>query len=773
MKKNTILTRIREAAPDILKTLTGMIWALFQWIFSHKRIVFIYVPLATAVIVCAYTAIIYLSWLGNRSGALDRLSRYKLLIDRTEEQKKGYVYSYRDVDLSTKAVDLPTRIYDRNNEVIGEFFEQKREIVPYDFIPEWIIKGVIASEDRDFYSHHGVNYRGILRAVLVNIASMGVVQGGSTITQQLAKVLFTDMERSAKRKIYEAFCAREIERHYDKADILSMYLNLIYFGNGAYGVESAAKMFFGKSVSQCDEVECAMIVATISSPRLYSPISNLNNSVRKTKRILKSLVDAGYTGKEKADSHYRAFLKKWEVSFDGKDQAATSLIGNSVFSSYRINRAPFFNEQIRRVLVEKFGEDLVKKGGLSIYTTIDAVKQDAALESLRHGVSAQRDYHLKTASGLRNSAKAGEEAEKAANIEGALVSIDPFTGEIISYVGGYEFSVKNQNDNVSQIMRQPGSSFKPLIYCAAVQDGDITPSTILVDEEATFRGGYSPRNASREYSGKMTVRDALARSVNVIAVKVLDRAGYGTVMSYIRKTLDLPDSTFSGRFAETLSLALGAYEVSPLENCRLQSVILNGGDYIRPYGIRFVRDYNGNIVWNNEEEVLRAVRENREKAGKIIDQRASAVTISMLQGVFEKGGTGYYALQGRDIRVPIAGKTGTTSDYTDAWFVGYTPKLVTAVWIGNKKGAISLGRNRSGSSIAAPVWTEYTSRITAGAEGGAFPVPDRGVSRERICLDSGLVAPEGGTCPRTAYQLFYEGTEPGEFCPLHGRNRQP
>jgi penicillin-binding protein 1A len=230
---------------------------------------------------------------------------------------------------------------------------------------------------------------------------MGVVQGGSTITQQLAKVLFTDMERSAKRKIYEAFCAREIERHYDKADILSMYLNLIYFGNGAYGVESAAKMFFGKSVSQCDEVECAMIVATISSPRLYSPILNLNNSVRKTKRIQKSLVDAGYTGKDKADSHYREFLRKWEVSFDAKDRATTSLIGNSVFSSYRINRAPFFNEQIRRVSGEKSARISLRKGD-SHLTTIDAVKQERGLECLRLE-SGPEGLSPKTASGLAQS----------------------------------------------------------------------------------------------------------------------------------------------------------------------------------------------------------------------------------------------------------------------------------------------------------------------------------------------------------------------------------
>jgi len=299
---------------------------IFSWIFSHKRVVFIYIPLSAALVVLCYVLVIYLSWLGDRDDALEKLSRYKKLIDRTEELREGYTYSYSDIDVSAKVVDIPTRIYDRNNEVIGEFFEQKREIVPYDSIPQWIVKGVIASEDRDFYRHKGLNYRGIFRAFLVNMVNFRVVQGGSTITQQLGKVLFTDMERSLKRKIYEAFCALEIEEHYDKQDILSMYLNLIYFGNGAYGVESTSKMYFGKSVSLINEVESAMIVATISSPRIYSPISNLNNSIRKTRRILKSLVDAGYAKKKRVDYQYKRFLEKWDVAFDDKGRATTSLI---------------------------------------------------------------------------------------------------------------------------------------------------------------------------------------------------------------------------------------------------------------------------------------------------------------------------------------------------------------------------------------------------------------------------------------------------------------
>lgn len=740
----------------------------FDWIRHHKKIVFIYVPAGFILAGLVYVTLIFFMWQHDRDSALKKLAKYKQLIDRTEELKKGYTYTYSDVDVSVKVVDIPTRIYDRNNEIIGEFFEQKREIVPYDYIPSWLVKAVIASEDRDFYRHRGISYLGIIRALLVNVAHFRVVQGGSTVTQQLAKVLFTDMERNLKRKIYETFCAREIEKGYDKQDILSMYLNLIYFGNGAYGVESAAKMFFGAGVRELPIVECAMIVATISNPKVYSPISDLDASLRKTRRILESLADAGYIKKDDPRRLYAQFLRKWEVVYDEKGKAASSLVGNFVFSSYRVNKAPFFNENIRRILVEKFGEDAVKKGGLKVYTTIDAEKQDIATRALRSGIMRQREYHLKIAGRIKDKIKADQELNKSQNIEGALVSIDPFTGEILSYVGGYEFSSKNQNDHVAQIRRQPGSSLKPVVYASGIESKDITPSTVFVDEKTRFAGGYSPNNYDGKYIGDVIVREALKKSINVIAVKVLEKTGYDGVFKIIKKSLYLEDSELKERFGRTLSLALGTYEVSPLENCVLHSAIVNNGEYILPYGIRSVKDYNDNIVWNNEEEAKKLMDERRKEVGTIIDPAACAITISMLKSVFEEGGTASGAFRGDRIDFQVAGKTGTTTNYNDAWFVGYTSNLVTAVWIGNKEGAISLGWGRSAGVIAVPVWVEYISSACKGNPPPDFKKPDQGLAVETICLDSGEVAGRNGECPRVARDvLYYSRTEPGAFCHIH------
>ncbi|MBP8082403.1 MAG: PBP1A family penicillin-binding protein [Spirochaetes bacterium] len=730
----------------------NFIFALLSFIKRHKILVFVVIPSCIFLLFSAYAAFVYVQWRSDRPLALDRLAKYKQLIDRTEDINRGLVYSASDIDVGKKVVEVPSRIYDRNGEIIGEYFNQKRELIPFNSIPKDIINAVVASEDRDFYKHKGINPKGIFRAVLKNVFSFSFSQGGSTVTQQLAKNFFTDMDKSIKRKIYEAFCAYEIEKLYDKDDIMSMYLNLIYFGNGAYGVESASKMFFGKSAIECNTAECAMIVSTISNPLYYSPMNNLNNSVKKTNVILNSLADAGFFSEKKADFLYKEFLNKWDIKFNDDGKAQSSLIASSGMSMYRINRAPYFNEYVRRIIVEKFGEDSLRSGGLSIYTTIDGRKQDIARNALVDGVSRLR------------SSYSGKYPE---SVSGAMVSINPSTGEIISYVGGFEFNSKNQLDLVSQSRRQPGSSFKPLVYCAAFEDKDITPATIIKDEKVKF-GKYSPSNYSGTYSGDVTVHQALVRSINTIAVKVLDKTGYSTVRKYIQDSLELSGSETDKRFQKTLSMALGTYELSPLENATLHAVIVNGGDFVKPWGIKSVKDFNGNMVWDAEEEEKTYIEKKRNSLGKIISPQAAAVTVNVLRYVLKKGGTGQYVTSAYRIDFQAAGKTGTSTNYNDAWFVGYTSDSVTAIWMGNTKGAISLGRGKSGGSLCAPVWGRYISAACSEEKPSDFIIPEEGISRQTICLDSGKVPKDNAFCPETATdELFLSGTEPGEYCDIH------
>jgi len=740
--------------------------SVVRWILNHKKFVFFYIPLFTVVSMLLYSGYIYTQWLNDKEKALDKLARYKVLIDRTEEIKKGYPYSRNEIETGAKVVDIPTRIYDRNGDVIGEFFVEKREIVPFDFIPASLVNGVIASEDRDFYSHKGISYTGIMRALIKNVIHLHVVQGGSTLTQQLAKVLFTDMERNFKRKIYEAYCAVEIEKLYDKEDILSMYLNLIYFGNGSYGVESTAKMYFGKTVKDLDLTEALMIVATISSPKIYSPLSNLNNSLIKTRRIMDSYCEAGYLKCEQVDLLFNEFKKKWGVIYE-KNIPVKSKIGSFIYSSYRINRSPFFNEKIRRELVERFGEESVKSGGFSVYTTIDLQKQEVALKALRKGVLSQREYHIRVSKAIKNQATSQKEFEKSQNIEGAFISLDPFTGEILAYVGGYDFTTENQNDNIYQIRRQPGSSIKPVVYASAIENKKITPSSIFVDKQITYKKNYTPQNYSNTYMGNVIIREALVKSLNTIAVQVLDKTGYETPFAYIQKSLSITDGEMEKRFGKTLSFALGAYELSPLENATLHAVLVNGGDLIIPFGIKTVKDYNGNIIWNNESEVSQALAAARENTGKIISPASARITISMLEGIKEPDSSVYWLVKKYGINFPCAGKTGTSSNYVDDWFIGYNQDMVTAIWIGNKTGSVSLGAGRSASGVAAPVWAEYVSEVYRDKKPPEFKSDIENLTSETICLDSGDVTGRNGECPKTAIQFFYSGSEPGKFCRIH------
>ncbi len=743
-----------------------------KFIFRYKKFIFLYFPLMVVLLLSSYAGIIYYQWSLNRETALNKLSRYKILIDRTEELKKGYRYTQREVDVNAKVVDLPTRIYDRNNKIIGEFFEEKREIVPYDYIPQWLVKAVIASEDRNYYHHEGISYSGIFRAFIKNLINFRVVQGGSTVTQQLAKVLFTDMERSFKRKIYEAYCALEIEKLYDKQDIMSMYLNLIYFGNGAYGVEAASKMFFGKSVKNLGVVESAMVVSSISNPKYYSPISNINNSVRKTKRILQSLSDAGYLDKKKIKLLFSEFIRKWNVEADKMGKFYKSDIGNFLHSSYRINKAPFFIEMIRRKLINKFGEPVIKKGGLSVYTTLEVHREDEAVNSLKAGISNQRKYHMDRSQRIKNKRKSLKELEKSKNIEGALISLDPKTGEILAYVGGYGFSSNNQFDAVTQIRRQPGSSIKPLIYTAAIERKKITPSTIVEDKKRTYDNKYSPENYDHKFHGDVSIRKALLKSLNTVAVYVLTQFGYDRVFSYIKNGLGLSRAKMNRRFKKTPAFALGAYEISPMESVVLNSMLVNGGKAIIPYGIKYVKDYNDNIIWNNEAEIIKHLNERRKETGTILDPAAGRITISMLEGLSHKGSSSYWLTKKYNINFPIAGKTGTTSGYNDAWFVGFTGKEVTAVWIGNKKGAISLGQGRSASGLAAPVWFRYIAGVYRNETPGGFKNDIENLTKEEICFDSAQVSNRENPCPNTAIQYYYSGSEPGKFCPIHSQNQE-
>ncbi len=747
--------------------------SIFNFFRNHLKLFLLYLPLVTSLLIGIFIFVIYMQWIDQRDSILNKLKDYKRFIDYTEDLQDGFVFGgYFSAGVKGTAIGIPSKIFDKNGVLIGEFFSEKREVIPLKKIPKNIIASVIANEDADFLKHTGVNVKAIVRAIGINLLTMSYRQGGSTLTQQLAKVLFTEGKKTIKRKIFEAFCAMEIERNYDKQDILTMYLNLIYFGRGAFGVEEAAKTYFNKSAQHLSLGEAAMLVGLIPNPAFFNPLQNIRIAFQKAQIVLNRLIEVkSITAKQKSAA-VEDLKRVWNIQIlSNHPHGGKSLIGTFSKDKFRNNRAPHFNERLRRILIQNFDETTLKQNGLKIYTTLDIVKQQAAEKIITAFVDSQKKYHLDKAlyyQKHRQNQKANTEKEKAGNINGAFISINPVTGEIEAYIAGYEFSSKNQLDRVSQIRRQPGSSFKPFIYLAGIEEKKITIASIFEDKKINI-GGYAPGNYDNEYRGKISTRDALRLSINTVAVQVLNKTGFSKLFEILQSALDLSDKEMKSRFQQNLSLALGTAELSPLEHVRLHAMLSNGGKYIIPHGIRYVEDYGGKVILDQQKIVAEKMQKRQEENKiQIISPQSAYILTQMLSSYFEPGVYGYEWRKKAKIDFEIGGKTGTSSNYVDVWFAGHTPNLVTSLWMGNDSGNISLGPGRSGGALMAPAWVNYISAIRYSFRHESYKKPKEGLVFENVCSKSGLVPRSGRQCQFAIMQQpFLEGTEPGNYCPLH------
>ena len=544
-----------------------------------------------------------------------------------------------------------TRIYARDGSLLGSVYTKNRVWVAISRIPKVMQEAVVANEDHNFYTHHGVDPVGIMRAAYADLTHQQF-QGASTITQQLARNLFLNDEVSIKRKIEEALLAIEIERYYTKDEILERYLNLIYLGSGAYGVDAASHTYFGRSVDKIDLAQAATLAGIIAAPSDYSPFVNPRLARDRQHHVLDRMVDSGYitTAQANAAKHASIGLTKYRVP---------GVMGY---------RAPWFTTYAISRLETLFGAQAVREGGLQVYTTMDPTLEQEAQSAVDWGVATAK--------------REGIGAHQA-----ALVAIRPSTGEIVAMIGGTTFALDNQFNRAWQALRQPGSSFKAYVYSAAIDSG-YAPSTLVDDAPIQYPMGdgtqWSPTDDDGRFMGMMTLRRALALSRNVVAVRVADRVGLDKVIDYahrmgVRAQLDA-----------NLSLALGSSVVSVLDQASGYSTLANGGFHVTPTAVRVVKDSLGNIVLDH------TVPQSREA----ISPGTAYLVTSMLEDVIAYG-TGTNANIGR----PAAGKTGTTSDFRDAWFVGYTPDLVTAVWLGNDD--YSRMSESYGGNIPARIWARF------------------------------------------------------------------
>ncbi|MFZ1747991.1 MAG: PBP1A family penicillin-binding protein [Nitrospirales bacterium] len=716
---------------------------------------------------------------------------------------------------------LVSRVYADNGELIGQFFIERRLYTPIDKIPKVFTQAVIATEDTRFFDHPGLDIVGIGRAAWTNLKKGGRFQGASTITQQLARALFLSPERTYQRKIKELILAVKMEWVLTKEQILEMYLNQIYFGHGAYGVGAAALTYFDKNVSDLSLPESAFLAGLPKAPNTYSPYRNPDLAKSRKELVLGRMVEAGYITNEEAQAAMATTLAYRHQSIEPI--------------------AAYFLEEVRQHLVDRYGETLVYKGGLRIYTTLNIAMQKIAEEAVRTGlrqldkrqgwrgpiehIAFSKDftppdtfpelqspkaalvhglYRALVTNVTKQSAqiligntykgsilfedmrwaqrrleksgdvgtavvrdkasplqllKVGDIIEVAPKngtvesgefvleqtpiVEGALIAMDPRTGAVQSMVGGYDFT-RSQFNRAVIARRQPGSAFKPLIYASALQQG-LTPATLILDAPVVYEDEdldrvWKPENYEKRFFGTITLREALRHSRNAATVRLLEQIGVPEVVN-IASNLGIRSP-----LSQDLSLALGSSSVTLQEITSAYGVFANQGLWLEPYLITHAKNLNGEILEQHQFEPRQAMTK----------ENAYLIT-NMLMDVIQSG-TGKLA---KSIGRPLAGKTGTTNSYNDAWFVGYAPNLATGVWVGFD-GVRTLGRLESGAHAALPIWTKFVDQALLHSPVMTFPIPND-IQFAQIDTTTGDLPSK--TSRNISTEVFRKGTEPGQAAP--------
>lgn len=659
--------------------------------------------------------------------------------------------------------DLVTRIYSRDGVLIDQFFQTKRVFVELDSIPDYMRHATIASEDKRFYSHWGIDYKRFIKSLMVNIASMSYKQGFSSLPQQVARNLYDSIgfDESIIRKLKEMITAIQMERTYTKDEILEMYLNTVYFGHGTYGVEAAAKKYFNKHAKDITLGESAMLVGILPSPATYSPINHWERAVTRRDLVLNLMERQDYITKVEQDS-------------------AIVLTDSTFASSIEAEPGPYFVEYIRRFLEEEDTELGINiyRDGLKIYTTLDyrlqKIAEDVTNEQIR--INQQRfnnqlfndlelfeslvdfeEYNLDTVKMmLRGELPLHDELKNKLLVQTAFVALDPKTGAVLAMIGG-RTDYHDQYNRAVQALRQPGSVFKPLIYTTAIDNGYPVTEQLLNQQVVLNRQDgkgewikWMPRNDDLSTGGLTTLREGLTRSLNLISVRMVQQK-----LAPAHKIRDTARRMkFSTPIAAVDAIALGVSEVHPIEMVAAYAAYSNNGVYSKPFAITRIEDRFGNVIaeyYPEQEEVL--------------NEKTAYVVTNLMESVINKG-TGARSRWLHKFNRPAAGKTGTSQEFRDAWFVGFTPQIVAGTWFGvDGPPIVSLGDKQFGNMAALPVWAKF---MKAAHDSLDLPVEyferPEGVLEIEICSESKKLP--RASCP-VETEIFIEGTEPVERCEVH------
>jgi penicillin-binding protein 1A len=713
-----------------------------------------------------------------------------------------------------------TTVYSDDNTKLSEFFEERRIVIKFEDMPKMLINAFVATEDARFFNHQGVDFFSIIRAFVKNIEAGAIVQGGSTITQQVAKSFFLTPEKSYSRKIKEAILAYRIDKKFTKEEILYLYLNQIYLGHGAYGVEAAANNYFGKTAKEMNLAECAIFGGLPKAPNRYSPFRNLKRAKTRQLYVLNRMAQEKYITNKQADEAYNK-----ELDIKPRENLYLEI-------------SPHYSEYVRRYIEQKYGRETLYREGLKVYTAVNADMQKMAEQEVKKGlididkrqgfrgplknislanlteffekekfpetieegdilqaliINIDDDdktadvlispeslgiieiddvrwarapdtevvyYEAASIKAFSDILKIGDvilvkvkkwieeeelwelSLEQMPIVQSSLLCIEAGAGLVKAMIGGFDFT-KSEFNRAIQARRQPGSAFKPVIYSAAIDKG-YTPSTVLIDNAIVYQDEetdikWKPRNYSEQFSGNIMLREAFAKSRNVVTIKILRDIGIEYVVDYAKKLgIESP-------LAPDLSLALGTSGTSLLELTSSYSVFANNGYKVKPIFITKITDRNGNIL-----------EENFSEKEKVIEESTAYMMTSLLQSVITHG-TGWRVKRG--LKRPAAGKTGTTDNLHDAWFVGYTPRYITGVWVGFDEEA-SLGKGETGSRSASPIWLGFMKRVLEDKPVKAFQVPKE-VVFAKIDAETGLLPnPES---KNVVMECFKEGTVPTEY----------
>jgi len=678
-----------------------------------------------------------------RSGS--RLSLYIIIGVIILLSGTGYLY-YLSQDLPSltklENIDpaLATKVYSENGELIESFHLKNRTITPFNKFPDELVTCLLATEDRRFFNHWGVNVFSAFRSVYVNLTHFAIVEGSSTLTMQLARNLYLSLERTWSRKIKEVLTTIQIERTYSKKEIIEMYLNIMFFGSNAYGIQAAAKRYFSKNVEDLKLEECAVLVGILKAQTLYNPLNNPDRAIRRRNDVLKNMVETGYLNKQKYDS-----------------LAALPLELNP--SSDDDNISPYFTEYVRQNL-NRLQDSLdvnVYEDGLRVYTTLNTKIQKLMNEAIERQIPLlqERVRHksdmIRLKKALHDSLGSDSLFNEMTTVQIAFVCLDPSNGHILAMVGGRDFK-KYKFNRATQAPRQPGSAFKPFVYTAAIDNGYSPADEFLnqpfveINDDGTR---WTPHNYDNTVSGYMTLREALRNSKNLVSIRLIREITPRLVAGYAKRMgITTPIRPVS-------SLALGTSEVKPIELVAAYGVFSNNGVYVKPIAITKIEDKTGNIIYVN-----------RTIGREVLSPETTQIMNNMLQDVINRG-TGYAARRDYKFFEPAGGKTGTTNDYTDAWFVGFTAHMATGVWVGFDDPALSLGSGETGARAALPFWATF---MTAVYDSLDFPpkqfAESPNVVWATICKDTKKLATS--YCPQTIEEMFNLKFIPTEKCDEHG-----